>query len=76
MSRRTGRSHDRAMSDVPMEIDGMRVVIDKRVTLFPVTLVEQGRKEEYDAGRAMAGAASRTLPRRPRRTNGSNGHGR
>ena len=30
----------RAMEETPTEIDGMRVLFDKRVTLFPVTLVE------------------------------------
>ena len=30
----------RAMADHDVEIDGMRVLFDRRVTLFPVTLVE------------------------------------
>jgi len=30
----------RALSEAPVEIDGMRVLFDKRVSLFPVTLVE------------------------------------
>ena len=40
--RHTGRlrARARALSDAPVEIDGMDVLFDKRVTLFPVTLVE------------------------------------
>jgi hypothetical protein len=45
----TGRRRaSHAMSETPVEIDGMDVLFDKRVTLFPVTLVERPRK----AGRA------------------------
>jgi hypothetical protein len=29
-----------AFGDEPVEIDGMEVLFDKRVTLFPVTLLE------------------------------------
>jgi len=39
----------RAFDDAPVEIDGMRVLFDKRVTLFPVMLVEAPKKA---AGRA------------------------
>ena len=39
--RHTGRLRARAFSDAPVEIDGMDVLFDKRVTLFPVTLVEK-----------------------------------
>ena len=41
--RHTGRLRPRAraLSDAPVEIDGMDVLFDKRVTLFPVTLVEK-----------------------------------
>ena len=36
----TGRGTSRTLEDEPLEIDGMNVLFDKRVTLFPVTLVE------------------------------------
>ncbi|MGH7629083.1 MAG: hypothetical protein ACREOF_06780 [Gemmatimonadales bacterium] len=43
MPTRTMRSPARrsdALSGEPVEIDGMEVIEDKRVTLFPVTLLE------------------------------------
>jgi len=54
-----------AMTDTPAEIDGMRVLFDRRVTLFPVTLVE---------GTAPA-AARRRATRREGRADGGDGHG-
>lgn len=55
-----------AMTDTPAEIDGMRVLFDRRVTLFPVTLVERAAPPAGANGRGT---------RREGRADGGGGHG-
>jgi len=45
----------RSLDDAPVEIDGMHVLFDKRVALFPVTLVEPPAKAPAERPATHAG---------------------
>lgn len=55
------RPNAMSLSTSAVEIDGMEVIADERVTLFPVTLIEiPPRRAEPDAG-ATAGSSNGSM---------------